>query len=1160
MDPAFLCLFCKADLSKTTEKTTTLGQKGVDGIIAAALKRGDNDMTVCVGQKVHESCRKIYTSHTYIQIHLKKDSTEQVLKRPSLRSEDDSFNPKEDCLYCGLTVNKKAKNVNYHKVESTAFQISLKEKIDERNNDEWSTSVLGRLNAFPDCFAFEMIYHGDCDSSFRKCQSIPKKYVTSKHSKKMKLGGSTDNEKMAAFESAVALLTSTDDNTVTVDDLVQHMKLFLGCDKDPYSHGYVKKLLMQRFPEEIHIAGEHGRADVITLQKNVSCILREFHHNARLNNDESEKDRIISAAASLVMADIKKTAQERGMKYPSPSELGSELTNIEFIPDSLKMFLTPLIPCKKSSIKLSAIAQSIIQAAKPKTVIAPLQIGLAIQLHHSFGSRQLIDTVHSLGFCSSYTETERFLRNAAVSNADTNVNSESFIQFVGDNLDHNMDTIDSSSFHGMGIISISTPGEESNSNLIVERANATMNDVIESAKIEIKNSPPLEHIMPGISFDVNCNSETEDVGDTWEDLDFLWRISRPLVCVPPYSAFMSAALHDEGHPGVSGITFLPTIDMSPTEPSCILSTLHYVNTMCRGRITPVLTFDQPLYWKAMNIIANMPENSPLKNVVLRLGPFHIMMSYLASIGHIMGGSGLKDALQTIHGEVAATHVLSGKAVSRSVRANSIIQSGLIGHLISHFTNEKSRDDMNEFSSLKDNAVKLITDLMHERVSVDDVTSNDDLKTLKSKFKDMTEKVMSESRTSSLWMQYNQMIIILHKFIRAERTGNFKLHLRSVFEMLPYLAAAGHYNYTKSVVVYLQQMKSLCITHPEIHAAFLKGCHVARRTNRFWAGISSDLTIEQTLMRSAKSTGGLTRKRGFTDGQRSLWVKSMPARAAVNNAMKSVTTESKQSEIHKDANEGRMKRDHDDIQKVTQFFSDHSPFDCGEELKNIATGEFASKAVNADEAKAVGDKIVQSMDRVAVCNWTFKKTDTVKTFLIKSPVVTDSETIVIEQSLLFQRLLSCADRLESSQKESFEFELCSFAPSLFDMKGFFLESKKSDLANYVFEHFASSASSSTVQDQSLFVIDGGALLFRVFWPRPSRYGQILDSYVEYVKSNYSDAVVVFDGYGNLASTKDMTRTRRQGNINAPEIVVQESNEISVKREIFFSNKKKQRSLC
>lgn len=38
----------------------------------------------------------------------------------------------------------------------------------------------------------------------------------------------------------------------------------------------------------------------------------------------------------------------------------------------------------------------------------------------------------------------------------------------------------------------------------------------------------------------------------------------------------------------------------------------------------------------------------------------------------------------------------------------------------------------------------------------------------------------------------------------------------------------------------------------------------RRSDKFWSGVWSDSTIEQVLMCSMKSNGGLTRGRGITD--------------------------------------------------------------------------------------------------------------------------------------------------------------------------------------------------------------------------------------------------------------------------------------------------------
>lgn len=94
-------------------------------------------------------------------------------------------------------------------------------------------------------------------------------------------------------------------------------------------------------------------------------------------------------------------------------------------------------------------------------------------------------------------------------------------------------------------------------------------------------------------------------------------------------------------------------------------------------------------------------------------------------------------------------------------------------------------------------------------------------------------------------------------------------------MLPYLAASGHNLYVKSSRVYLQQMDNLKTTHPEVLAFLQSGHHVIRRSDKFWAGLSSDLVIEQVLMRSLKTTGGMTRGRGMSEGQRAQWILSMP---------------------------------------------------------------------------------------------------------------------------------------------------------------------------------------------------------------------------------------------------------------------------------------------
>ena len=73
--------------------------------------------------------------------------------------------------------------------------------------------------------------------------------------------------------------------------------------------------------------------------------------------------------------------------------------------------------------------------------------------------------------------------------------------------------------------------------------------------------------------------------------------------------------------------------------------------------------------------------------------------------------------------------------------------------------------------------------------------------------------------------------ILRRYIRAERTGNWALHLQAIQDMLPYLAASGHNNYTKSATVYLQEMSNSKAQHPDVQQRFDEGFRVIQRSRQ-----------------------------------------------------------------------------------------------------------------------------------------------------------------------------------------------------------------------------------------------------------------------------------------------------------------------------------------
>ena len=133
-----------------------------------------------------------------------------------------------------------------------------------------------------------------------------------------------------------------------------------------------------------------------------------------------------------------------------------------------------------------------------------------------------------------------------------------------------------------------------------------------------------------------------------------------------------------------------------------------------------------------------------------------------------------------------------------------------------------------------------------------------------------------------------MVFILRKFIFSERMGDWELHLQTLSQMRSNLAALGHNHYTKSLTLYLDKMKLLPESNPDVYDYFKDGLHPIRRSERQWAGLSTDLVIEQELMKSLKSSGGLTRGSRMTACQRNILVMSGPAGAQVNNAMQKLT--------------------------------------------------------------------------------------------------------------------------------------------------------------------------------------------------------------------------------------------------------------------------------
>ena len=112
-----------------------------------------------------------------------------------------------------------------------------------------------------------------------------------------------------------------------------------------------------------------------------------------------------------------------------------------------------------SEIKIASVGQTIMQAARPLILLAPLQIGLVLRCT-MFQSNYWIDSLHRHGFLCSFSEEKKFERFCAIAQGTKirNVSPGSCLQYSADNVDHNVRSKDGTgTFHAMGIIAMVTP-------------------------------------------------------------------------------------------------------------------------------------------------------------------------------------------------------------------------------------------------------------------------------------------------------------------------------------------------------------------------------------------------------------------------------------------------------------------------------------------------------------------------------------------------------------------------------------------------------------------------------------------------------------------------------------------------------------------------------
>ena len=296
------------------------------------------------------------------------------------------------------------------------------------------------------------------------------------------------------------------------------------------------------------------------------------------------------------------------------------------------------------------------------------------------------------------------------------------------------------------------------------------------------------------------------------DVAFLRVVTNNEAC-PEYNRCNTMVTREQGvsmQPKTKAVYFSLN-EMTPSNPDTIMTALNEAKRLTkeRGQKSVIFTSDQQLYKVAVEVQWAYPRE--FSDVINRLGGVHTLMSFAGAVGTLMQGSGLSEVLESTFAGV--TKMLSGKKFPQNIRAMRL----LLEEMLRSTTSDGSISTMQVLLTLLDHAA-------------------------------------SASNTSKLLVDcFIKPVFIMMLYIRAERGGDWPLHLVAVKQVLPYFFASSHMKYARYGLYYLRSMQRLV---QEELSNFMKGEHVMHHVPGLWNGIWSGMFIETTFMRYGHGPGGI----------------------------------------------------------------------------------------------------------------------------------------------------------------------------------------------------------------------------------------------------------------------------------------------------------------
>lgn len=646
--------------------------------------------------------------------------------------------------------------------------------------------------------------------------------------------------------------------------------------------------------------------------------------------------------------------------------------------------------------------------------------------------------------------------------------------------------------------------------------------------------------------DLNLDENVHKVNMT--QAYFLWLQKNLLIDqtnMPGWNNFMDYLCRKL--PGIfSNILCTPLISTPSSDFNAIYTTLMEAikNSEKLDQKYSIVTFDLPLYLRARDIIEfYRDKDSRFKHCYVRLSSFHVIMSLMGEIGKIMENSGLKDVMLEMYSEELVEKIMSGHAYSRALRAHSLIHLVLAKMIFQEVI--LTAEETISLNKYCDPQYIVNIDNPQSAECVDPC-----VKSAIEKFQTKLQEFRARGPTAALWIQYFEMIIIIKLFIESERSRDWDLQIYTLKKMIPVFHASGHYHYAKAIHIFLQDSDILRDNLGNNYNYYIKYWYFTiRKSPNFSAGIWSDMTIEQWLMKSLKISEDFDGEKCGIQNLLLKFIIAMPFLIHVIEGLRVFSSDryiTSEPQGFIDARRFRINKDNVDLEKVGNWFADHPPFPINDRITCISTGQYGDGLVNCHRAFEIGTKAYEEFRGRKVSDAHFYKRHRVVTLgtLDSCLKLGGGKYMKLESPYdLFKRVLAIK-KTEKDLLNLFSYELSTVPLPLFDVNGM----READKA-VLYKVFTPFQVMPPFDDETMYIIDGEFLLHEVMWSFHDTYIYAALKYVLHVRRYYSKVIVVFDGYESRK--KDPERLRRK-TTTVPDIMIDENNKCLFNQQTFLSN--------